>query len=252
MNLARLFKKYSFLIGLILFIFILLRLDFGYYKGLINRISLSGLLLIFATIFLLFLPSLALKSYRWQRLMKTQGIYYSFWQAFLMYQASVYLGMFTPARVGEASRLLYLTKDHSPGKAFVSIALDRLADMVFLLAFGYFGMFLFLDILKKEVLIFGIIISVLLVIFFLIWKSQLIKYFLQKIFYYFIPLKYHNSWKINFQDFFLNLRSYEFSNYSFSFFLTMIIWFMFYITVYLFALEIGVNIPFFIFLRLWP
>ncbi len=247
MTLAKLFRKYSFLIGLVIFVFILSRLNFSYYQELINRISLTGLLLVFATIFLLFLPSIALKSYRWQRLMKAQEIHYSFWQAFLMYQASVYLGMFTPARIGEASKVLYLKKDHSPGKAFVSIALDRLADMVFLLAFGYFGMFLFLDILKKDALVFGIILSFLLIIGFLIWKIRLLKYFLQKIFYYFIPSKYQNSWKINFQDFLLGLHSYKFIDYFSAFILTIVIWFAFYLTIYLFALKIGISMPFFYF-----
>jgi uncharacterized protein (TIRG00374 family) len=247
MTFAKLFKKFSFLIGLVLFVYILSRLDFAYYKNLINSFHLVGLLIIIAAIVFLFLPSLFLKTYRWQYLMKRQEIHHSFWQTFLMYQASVYLGMFTPARVGEASRVLYLKKDHSLGKAFVSIVLDRLADMVFLLAFGYFGMFLFLNILKKEIWIFSIIILALLLMIFLIWKSSLLKYFFQKIFYYFVPQKYHESWKLNFQDFFQDLKIYKFFDYSFVIFLTLANWFLFYLIVYIFALEIGLNIPFFYF-----
>lgn len=241
MNFAKLFKNYSFLIGIVLFVFILSRLNFEYYKTLIIGIHLSGIFMILAAILLLFLPALALNPYRWQRLMRRQGIYYSFWQAFLMYDATVYIGLFTPGRVGEASRVFYLKKEHSVGRALVSIILDRLADIVFLLLFGYFSMFLFLGILKKELLIFGIIISVLLIIFFLIWKSQLLKYFLQKIFYYFIPLKYHNSWKINFQDFFHDFKIYKFGDYVFLFFLTLVNWSVYYLVVYLFAREIGIS-----------
>ncbi len=97
-----------------------------------------------------------------------------------MYNASIYIGLFTPGRVGEASRVFYLKKEHSVGKSFVSIILDRLADIVFLLLFGYFSMFLFLDILKQEVLLFGVIISAVLLLAVLALKSRLPKNFLKK------------------------------------------------------------------------
>lgn len=241
MNFAKLFKKYSFLIGIVLFVFILSRLNFGYYKTLIAGIHLPGILAILAAILLLFLPTLALNPYRWQRLMRRQGIYYSFWQAFLMYDASIYIGLFTPGRVGEASRVFYLKKEHSVGRAFVSIILDRLFDIVFLLLFGYFSMFLFLDILKKEVLLFGVIISALLLLVILALKSRLLKYFLKKVFYYFVPKKYQDLWKLNFQDFFRDFKIYKFGDYVFLFFLTLVNWFVFYFMIYLFAREIGIS-----------
>ncbi|MDP2909509.1 MAG: lysylphosphatidylglycerol synthase transmembrane domain-containing protein [bacterium] len=244
MKSVQILKKYSFLIGVLLFIFILSRLNFGYYRQLLAGIRLSGILLIFSFIILLFLPSVALKAYRWQRLMKVQGIHYSFIQTFLMYQASVFIGMFTPARVGEASRVFYLKKDHSLGRSFVSIVLDRLFDMAFLLIFGYLSMFLFLGILKKEIVVFGIIVTALLLLIISIWKSRLLQLSLKKIFYYFAPQKHHDSLKLSFQDFFRDLKIYKFGDYAFSFFLTLIIWFAFYLLVYLFAREIGINIPF--------
>ncbi len=248
MNFAKLFKNYSFLIGIVLFVFILSRLNFGYYKILIAGIHLSGILVILAAILFLFLPVLAINSYRWQRLMRKQGIYYSFWQAFLMYNASIYIGLFTPGRVGEASRVFYLKKEHSVGKSFVSIILDRLADIVFLLLFGYFSMFLFLDILKKEVLLFGAIIPALLLFVILALKSRLLKYFLKKVFYYFVPKKYQDLWKINFQDFFRDLKIYKFGDYVFIFFLTLVSWLFYYSVIYLFAREIGISqVPVFYF-----
>jgi uncharacterized protein (TIRG00374 family) len=235
------FKKYSFVIGILLFVFILSRLNLGYYKTLIAGINLSGILAILAAILLLYLPILALSPYRWQRLMRRQGIYYSFWQTFLMYDASVYIGLFTPGRVGEVSRVFYLKKEHSVGRALVSIILDRLADVVFLLLFGYFSMFLFLDILKKEVLLFGVIISALLLLVILLWKSRLPKFFLKKAFYYFVPKKYQDLWKINFQDFFRDFKIYKSGDYVFLFFLTLVNWSVYYFVVYLFAREIGIS-----------
>ena len=242
---AKILKKYSFLIGVLLFIFILSRLNFAYYKTLVSEMQVSKLLIIFLINFLFLVSSTFLKSYRWQRLMKAQGIKYSFWQTFLMYQASVYIGMFTPARLGEATRVLYLKENHSLGRGFVSIVLDRMADMLFLLLSGFLGMFLFLDIIKGQILIFGIMIFILLLLIILIFKSNLLRYFLKKIFYYFVPQKYKESWKLNFQDFFSDLKIYKFNDYIFSFFLTLIIWFTYYIVVYLFALEIGMyQVPF--------
>jgi len=236
-------KKYSFVIGIFLFLFILSRLDFSYYRDLAQRINIAKFILVCC----IFLATLFLQSYRWLKLMEVQGIHYSFWQSFSMYQVSKFVGLFTPGRIGETSKVLYLAKDYSTGKSFVSIVLDRLFDVVFLLLAGFWGMFLFLRIFKGGILIFFIFVFSLFLLPFIIWKSVSARGILKRVFYFFLPQKYHNKWQTNFRDFIVGLKSYNAGHYAYAFFLTLVIWYVYYVAIYLFACDIGIKMPFFYF-----
>ena len=97
-------KKYSFLIGIIIFILIVARLDF---RELIFVLSDINYFYLFLAIPFL-IPMLVLKAYRWNYLKKTQGINYSFKESFLMYGSGMYLGILTPGRLGEISKIVFL------------------------------------------------------------------------------------------------------------------------------------------------
>ncbi len=199
-------KKYSFLLGLILFVIILSKLNPAEIFKNIKEINPWFLLLASLLLF----PMLIIKAYCWNYLKRQQGIKYSLKNSFLMYCSGVYIGIITPGRLGEITKALYLKKDgYSMGKSLVSTILDRLSDFAFLLIFLFFGSLFFLTVFKKQILIFvfGIIIAVILFVIFL--KIGLIKWALNKIFKIFIPLKYQKSWKINFQDFINDLKIYK-------------------------------------------
>ncbi|MBN2094127.1 MAG: flippase-like domain-containing protein [Candidatus Zambryskibacteria bacterium] len=238
-------KKYSFLIGILLFVFILSKLDFSYYKELRPQIDFFKFIL--AVLLVLFFGFV--RALRWRFLMRKQGINYSVYESYLMYLSSVYIGMFTPGRLGEASRVLYLTKaGYSIGKSFVSVVLDRLADIFFLLIFGYFSMFLFLQILKSEIFYIGLILALIVLLIFLVFKNQIIRAFLKKVFYFFIPPKYKDYWQLNSQEFLNELQVYRTKEYAWIFALTLLGWLTYYLIVYLLALSVGLNIVPFIYI----
>ena len=125
-------KKYLFLIGIIIFAIIISRLDFHKLILILNNINYQYLFLAF----ILLLPILMIKSYRWNYLMKKQNINYSFKKSFLMYGIGMYIGIITPGRLGELSKIAFLKNDHhSLGKSSVSVILDRLTDLLFLLTY---------------------------------------------------------------------------------------------------------------------
>lgn len=131
-------KKYSFLIGIIIFILIIARLDF---RELIIVLSDINYFYLFLGFLLLF-PIITTKVYRWNYLMKKQNINYSFKEALLMYGSGMYIGIITPGRVGDFTKIAYLKNDHcSLGKSAVSVILDRVFDLLFLAIFGYLGLF---------------------------------------------------------------------------------------------------------------
>jgi len=235
-------RKYSYFFGIFLFVIILAKTDLESILVNIKNVKLSYL--VFAALFSF--PVLLVKSYCWNYLKKRQNINYSLKDSFLMYGVGLYIGSVTPGRVGELSRALYLKKDgYSFGKSMVSLVLDRLADVIFLLLFLLFGLLFFFNFFHQQILIFIIIIIFLLIIFFINLKSNLIKSLLRKMFYVIIPNKHQKSWKVNLQDFIDDIKIYKFKNYLIVFFLTAFSWFFSYIQIFIVAKSVGIiNVPF--------
>ena len=138
------------LAGIILFAVILSKIDLKGFFILLRDINLFY----FICAVLLLLPMIVIKAYRWNYLKRTQKINYKLSDSILMYGAGIYLGLLTPGRVGDFIKVLYL-KNHgnSVGKSFVSVFIDRIADLLFLIIFGYVGMFFFIHLFKKQVYI---------------------------------------------------------------------------------------------------
>lgn len=84
---------------------------------------------------LLTLPQLGLRAYRWYFLLRLQKINCGFRDAVIYYVAGMYIGMFTPGRVGEASKALFLKagQKSSFSRSMSSVFVDRILDIYVLL-----------------------------------------------------------------------------------------------------------------------
>jgi len=119
----------------------------------LSKIDLSNTFLIFSTakvlylplIFLLIIPLVLVKSFRWQYLLKMQQIDYSFKDCFLTFLAASYVGVITPGRIGELARVYYLKQEKkiSVGKSLSSLFMDRILDVLILLFFACSGLLIF-------------------------------------------------------------------------------------------------------------
>ena len=81
------------------------------------------------------------KLWRWRNLLRSVDVPLSVGSAYRAYLPSLFLGLATPGRVGDALRIQYLKRDHSVGYSdglAVSIV-DRLCDVYVLLAFVALG-----------------------------------------------------------------------------------------------------------------
>jgi uncharacterized membrane protein YbhN (UPF0104 family) len=88
-----------------------------------------------------FLLLMAVKSWRWNFLIRQAGLRYGFWPSFRLYLSAFSLGIVTPGRLGELARAGQLRNELGVelGPCVRSVVSDRLFDLVFLGAFGPFA-----------------------------------------------------------------------------------------------------------------
>ena len=122
------------LIGLLLLVVLLWRLDFATLTRIVARTDPYWL----ALAILLNIPMVGFKALRWQTLLRSQGIYYQTLKAYLAYFGSIFIGFLTPGRLGEFVKAIHLNQDCklSLSRAFSSVLVDRLFDFYTLLLIG--------------------------------------------------------------------------------------------------------------------
>lgn len=124
-------KNFIRLVGVFIFIFILLKIDINQTIEIFTKVKIEYI--IFSA--LLFIPHLFVKSLRWNLLLRQQKINYSFFDTFIIYLSSLYVGFITPGRLGEFIKVFHLKNDknikYTVGLA--SVMLDRLFDLYLLL-----------------------------------------------------------------------------------------------------------------------
>jgi uncharacterized protein (TIRG00374 family) len=130
-------KFYLRFIGVLVFGFILYKIDFKKLWQVIIHVQLIYIIISVILLILLYV----VKSYRWKLLLNSQKIYYSFKNTFLAFTASNFIAFITPGRVGEFSKTIYLKNDIGVAysRSFASVLTDRLFDVYILLLSGIYG-----------------------------------------------------------------------------------------------------------------
>lgn len=150
------------LIGLGILALILLKLDLGATAAALARLRWGYLVLAMAAN----LPLFGLKAWRWQEMLKMQGIHYPWRDAFLAFVAGLFLGLVTPGRVGEMSKALYLKQDRGvpAGIGLANVLMDRLFDLYTILVLGSLGLvwFRLLPNWALALILAGTVVSLLL------------------------------------------------------------------------------------------
>lgn len=125
------------LIGIILFVVILTRID------------LNAALRTLATVDLRFVglaiaiqgAALFVSTFRWQIIMGQLDIFNSFWRSFLQQLIGTAAAILTPGQLGEFVKAVYLHDEGNPfPESILSIAIDRIFDLLMLLLFGFISL----------------------------------------------------------------------------------------------------------------
>ena len=233
--------KYLVYFGLFVFAYILSTLDLDLVLNQIGSIKI--IYLFFA--FLLNIPMIFLKSYRWQKILQKQNLNIPILKSFEYYFASLYLGFITPGRIGEISRVLYIKKIYKSndyGSIFSSVIIDRLFDLYFLLIVTIIG-FIYLSLEISTVYIIFFLLS-FIIIPFLIMKTNIFLIVIEK-----VASKLSSSFKektLLFMDNFKNsfISVFSVKNISLFSLLTLLSYSIFFIQAYLITLSLNININF--------
>ena len=238
-------NKFFPIIGAVVFLYLLTRLDFSLIKSIFFQINYFYFLIAF----IILIPFYLMKVYRWKLIMKIQGINYSFKNSVLVHSIGIFWGVITPAKSGDLIKALYLKKDgHSWGKSFFNVFLDRLLDIGFLIIFGYLSLFLFFNLFQKTIFNFSILLAVLIIVSFFLIKNRNYERIFRKIFYKFVPENHQTSWKLNYQDFINEIKRYKIKDYLKIILITLLSWFLFYLIVYFLALGVNIKeVPFWVY-----
>lgn len=122
------------LFGLLLLLVLLLQVDLRRLVEIVQQVRLPLGVLALA----LLLPLIALKTLRWQAILRAQAVELQFWPALLAYFGSLFIGLLTPGRLGEFVKALHVSRDcNAPlSHAVSSVFMDRLFDLYLLLVVG--------------------------------------------------------------------------------------------------------------------
>ncbi len=125
-------KKFAPLVGILIFVYILVKLDLGRLYTMLVTTDLRYL----ALCALLSPCILVVMAVRWNIILRGISIRYPWLKAWESLVKGSLFGEITPGRVGELLRARYVTKDTdcSLGKSIFSVVIDRIYDIVVLLA----------------------------------------------------------------------------------------------------------------------
>lgn len=226
-------------IGALIFIVILTRIDFSK----IIEVFLTTNPFYYLAGLVLTLPVVGLSAIRWQKILSIMDIDYSLKDCFAVYSIGLYIGLLTPARLGDFIKVLYLTKENfSVRRSLISIVGDKVFDSIAIMVFGIAGMAIFFkDSLNSS---FYLTVSILIagMVLYITFYRKRGDTVLAKIADSLIPKKYKDSIKVN--NLLDDLRLFNGRNAVWLSLLTLVRWSIFFLLSYLLILSLDIDISF--------
>jgi hypothetical protein len=242
-------KRYLPIIGIVLFVYLLIRLD-------ITKIfqEIKNLIWIYIAISIIFIIILyVLQTLKWFVIAKRQKINITFREAFKINFISNFYGFVTPGKLGTIIRADYLKKKGAEtGKGLSNFVIDKTLDIIslFILTLG-FGFFLYNKIISVNSLyiLFGMFILII-VSFLLFYKKSYSKFLLRFVYEKLIPNRMKEKSRNLFNSFYEDLPPLH--SLLFYFLINLTTWIVSYTIVYLIGLSLGINVSFVYFLMILP
>jgi len=194
--------------------------------------------------------TLLLKGFKWQYIMKLHGFNYPLLSATRVWTVGMFLGIITPARVGDFMKVFYLKKvEKSTGKCLSSIVIDRFLDLITSLLFAGLGLLWvswFFE--TADYLVFlGLLVLSFFAIVFISTKKDLARFVFGPIYRLFVPDKYKKTMKEGFNEFYKSINDLLRMKREllFSLVFSVAIWLLSIFQLQLLAFAMGIKLAYF-------
>jgi len=191
-------------------------------------------------------------TYKWHLLLKLQKYNISFKKTLKIELISIFYGFITPARAGSLIRSKYLKE--LTGKSLINASsntiIERLLDITTIIMFSFLGIILFLNYFSgwlNAFLIFTLIFAIGAIIF---TKKSITEKFLKLFYKFLLPKKYNDKAQECFEEFYKEMPKKR--KLIYPFFITILTWIITYTISYFVALSLGINLPYYYFITLYP
>jgi len=240
-------KKLSFLLpflGLSLFVYIVGRTGLDNITGIIR--DADARLLPLAPV--LVVAIILVRGIRWRILMRVVDIDYSLWRSAKVWTIGFFAASVTPAKAGDTLRAFYVREDtgRTFGEAFLTVFIDRLWDLMFVLALGVVSVLVFsrfyMEIPSGWIVLtasLGIAVCV-----YLATRRALMRRLLKPMFDALVPKKYKETFSLNFNTFYDSLALYRRDRGAMvaAFLLTVLVWALVFLLAYYITVLFGIDV----------
>ena len=247
MNLKN-WRKFLPIIGILLFVYILYRVNLV--EILIEIKQANYYYLVLSIIFVIIL--MLVQTFKWYILAVFQKIKIPYFEAFKINIISNFYGFVTPSKIGGIIRAEYMKKysDDKIGKGLFNFTIDKMLDISSLILMAILFSFIYKDKLRLPMSIFITIflIFVLITLFFI--KKERSKHILGFFYRKVIPKKMKERAKITFDSFYEDIPKKRYFVLFFS--LNFLTWIVAYGIAYFIGLSLGIGLPFIYYLAIFP
>ncbi|HJZ19257.1 MAG TPA: lysylphosphatidylglycerol synthase transmembrane domain-containing protein [Candidatus Nanoarchaeia archaeon] len=242
-------KKYLPILGIVIFVYLLLKLDIS---NIFNEIKNADLFFLSIAMFFVFV-SFFTSTLKWFVIAKQQKIDIPFYNAFKINLISGFYGFVTPSRLGSLIRIEYLKKfsKNKFGKGVSNYVLEKIFDFNSLFFLVLISGFILKDALSLSYFYYALAGIIILLALVLIFRDESKGRNFFRFFYFkFLPKKIKETAKDGFYSFYEDMPHRKYFVLFFIF--NLINWIVIYSILFFISLSIGIKVPFFYFLLFMP
>lgn len=231
-------------IGILIFILILTRIDIPALLAIFTSINLFYLLIAISVNGI----AVVTKSFKWKIIVNTVKPKFSLFESVQAFLIGFSFSVLTPAKLGDLIRVYYVRDENcTTGRALSTVVIDRLIDVAMLVAIAGTSMFLFSYLYHFEILsliVLGLIVAGVACGIMVILNKSLLSKLLRPFFTLFVPLTMKEKVSLYFHEFYEGLFS--FYHHRRAFFLALSVaflsWILAFVYGYFLALSIGIPL----------
>lgn len=230
------------LLGPIVLGIILLRLDLADIVQALERASTAVIALACVVV----LPVFPLRSWRWRLLLESQGTKLGAIETLNAYAFSIVVGAATPGRIGELVKISYLRRRRVPTTvALLTVGVDRILDLFFVIFVGLAALAAFAGGRTRAVLLLALVATAVACAAALRYAlsphgRRTARRFLALI----LPERWSQQSLAALETLFARMTALPRSTLAAAGFLTALAWLATYLSLYLCAIALGLEIPF--------